>query len=293
MNAYSTKQEENTFVAKIKLTHFYGYKEKLLSLINQYLNEYYNDKNYTIDYESSSTVILNFHNNTDMANCVSRYLKLCKLEHIEFSKLIINLNIKIINQYNIFLSNRKKKTQKIHLLNLPKIFKNTIHSINKEDTSRKSFPKNLPSISKSVDTKFISLIPPPNEMSDRIKIDNDAIIVKDLNKEKENKIKNIENTEKKENNNIENKNIENIEKKENNIKVIKYNNYKPNYGKKNGWLIQNRIQQSHTESDVMVKSKYDKNLHNKEDEIDNNNENEKNIEKDNIDNKVLEKGNNN
>ena len=254
----STRQEENTFVAKLKLSHYYSYRDKLISIINKYLLECYGEVNYKIEYESSNTIILNFGHHTDTANCVSRFIKIMKLEYIEFYKLVCNLNIKIINSYNNFLS-QKKRLKKLNSIKLP-----GIHKINTDDSLKKIIisPQNiisksikkLPSINKSVDSVKIS------------SIDYDNLTYRE--KKSENKIIKTEKDI-----------LSEIEKTDKKFEIQSYNNKKTTHIKRNSWLIQNRIQQNQIESNVLQINKFEKEF---SDKYMNNTENEKNNDKENI-----------
>ena len=263
MKFFSTRQEENTFVAKIKLSHYYGYRDKLLSMINKYLLEFYGEINYKIDYESSNILILNFHQNTDMASCVSRFLKIVKLEYIEFYKLVCNLNIKIVNSNNLFLS-QKKNPKKLSSVKLPDIQISTDETLKKfntpsENVIMKPIIKNLPNINinKSVNSTT-------NSFECR------SMTIK---KEKpENKII------------INEKDIlSEIRKSEKKLEIEPYNHKKVVRGKNNGWLIQSKLQQNNIYSNIIQKNKFvrkfsDKNINNIEDEKKYNNKDNKNEE---------------
>ena len=271
MKFFSTGQEENTFVAKIKLSRYYGYRDKLISIINKYLLECYGEINYKIEYESSNTLILNFHQHTDMANCVSRYVKIMKLEYIEFSKLVCNLNIKIINSYNLFLS-KKKKPKKLNPVQLPGIYQNADESLKKiiippKNIIQKSFIKKLPSISKSVDyTK------------------NNPFGYNDLTG-RDKKIENKVTANEKDSYNLIQANDEKLE-------IQPYNQKREIHIRKNSWLIQSRLEQNNTETNVLQKSKFEKEF---ADKTMSNIENEKNYDKedDKNDKKEDSNGNNN
>jgi len=92
--------DENEFEGSIKITNFPS-KEKIIEKINLYLEKYKKEEKenfYEIEKETSTSLLLNFHKNTEMANYVIRKLKLLQMENQNYSKLNCHLAIKVINQ---------------------------------------------------------------------------------------------------------------------------------------------------------------------------------------------------
>ena len=90
-------KSENNFAGIIKIAN-YTDKDKLLEEINKFLSTNYHKKDfYNIAKETPDLLILNFHSETEVAECTSRFLKLLKLENKLFSNISIFLHIKILN----------------------------------------------------------------------------------------------------------------------------------------------------------------------------------------------------
>ena len=97
--------DTNEFEGRLKITNF-GSKDTILEKINIYLEKYNGEEKenlYEIEKETSNSLLLNFHKNTEIANYISRKLKLLQLGNKNFSKLNCHVTIKVINP------NQKKK----------------------------------------------------------------------------------------------------------------------------------------------------------------------------------------
>ena len=96
------KKINNEFEAKIRISNFSS-KESLLDKINSYLKNNKNDEEeeeqspYEIEKETSNMIILNFQKDTELANYISKKLKLLQIENPNFSNLKSSLRIRIIN----------------------------------------------------------------------------------------------------------------------------------------------------------------------------------------------------
>ena len=96
------KNINNEFEAKIRISNFSS-KESLLDKINSYLKNNKNDEEeeeqspYEIEKETSNMIILNFQKDTELANYISKKLKLLQIENPNFSNLKSSLRIRIIN----------------------------------------------------------------------------------------------------------------------------------------------------------------------------------------------------
>ena len=95
MNIFSSV-DGNQFEAKIKIVHNNN-QQKLIEIINNYLKRFYKNEKYILEKETQNILILNFKNNTEIANCLLRYLKIIKLEEVELSNIHISIHIKIVN----------------------------------------------------------------------------------------------------------------------------------------------------------------------------------------------------
>ena len=109
MSIFSS-EDGNRFEAKIKIVHNNNQK-KLLEIINNYLKRFYKYEEYKLEKETQNILILNFKNNTDIANCVLKFLKIVKLEQLELSNIYCTIHIKIINSLS-----KKKNWNKSNLL---------------------------------------------------------------------------------------------------------------------------------------------------------------------------------
>ena len=98
--------EENEFEGSIKITNFPS-KEKIIEKINLYLEKYKKEEK-----ETSTSLLLNFHKNTEMANYVIRKLKLLQMENQNYSKINCHLAIKVINQREKNEKNDEGKNEK-------------------------------------------------------------------------------------------------------------------------------------------------------------------------------------
>ena len=91
--------DTNEFEGKVKITGFPS-KDSIIEKINIYLEKYKTEENanlYEIEKETSSSIFLNFHKNTEIANLIIRKLKLLQMGNKNFSKLNCHLNIKVIS----------------------------------------------------------------------------------------------------------------------------------------------------------------------------------------------------
>jgi hypothetical protein len=118
MNIFSSA-DGNRFEAKLKISHNNNQKE-LLEIINNFLKKYYKNDSFFVEKETPNILILNFKDNTNMANCVLRYLKLIKLEKIEFANITCSVSIKILNNFTKIKNYNKPKL----LLSSLSIYKN-------------------------------------------------------------------------------------------------------------------------------------------------------------------------
>ena len=98
MNTFSSV-EGNRFEAKIKILHNNNQK-LLIEKINNYLKRFYNNEQYILEKETPNILILNFKNNTEIANCVLRFLKIKRLEELELSNIYCSIHIKIVNAFS-------------------------------------------------------------------------------------------------------------------------------------------------------------------------------------------------
>lgn len=91
--------DTNEFEGRVKITGFTS-KESILEKIDGYIEKYKNDdkeKLYEIEKETSSSLLLNFHKNTELANMIIRKVKLLQMENKNFSKINCHLSIKVIS----------------------------------------------------------------------------------------------------------------------------------------------------------------------------------------------------
>jgi len=136
--------DENEFEGSIKITNFPS-KEKIIEKINLYLEKYKKEEKenfYEIEKETSTSLLLNFHKNTEMANYVIRKLKLLQMENQNYSKLNCHLAIKVINQRE---KNEKNEEGKSVKSNKSYRTKKTDYSVYNIDT------KNNPRMNKLLD----------------------------------------------------------------------------------------------------------------------------------------------
>ena len=73
---------------------------RIFILLFKNFKNYYNNEYYLLEKESPTILILNFKNNTDIANCLSRYLKIVKLEDNELSNISSTVKVKVVNDFS-------------------------------------------------------------------------------------------------------------------------------------------------------------------------------------------------
>lgn len=91
--------DTNEFEGKVKISGFPS-KESLIEKIDSYINKYKVEENenlYEIEKETSTSILLNFHKNTEMANLIIRKLKLLQMGNKNFEKLKCHLTINVIS----------------------------------------------------------------------------------------------------------------------------------------------------------------------------------------------------
>ena len=91
--------DTNKFEGKVKITGFPS-KDSIIEKIDLYLEKYKTDQKenlYDIEKETSNSILLNFHQNTEMANYVVNKLKLLKMGNNNYSKLNCHISIKVIS----------------------------------------------------------------------------------------------------------------------------------------------------------------------------------------------------
>jgi hypothetical protein len=106
--------DTNEFEGRVKITGFPS-KEAVLEKINGYIEKYKSDekeKLYEIEKETSSSILLNFHKNTEMANLVIGKLKLLQMGNQNFSKLNCHLSIKVISPNQNEKNEKKEENEK-------------------------------------------------------------------------------------------------------------------------------------------------------------------------------------
>ena len=106
--------DTNEFEGRVKITGFPS-KEAVLEKINGYIEKYKSDekeKLYEIEKETSSSILLNFHKNTEMANLVVGKLKLLQMGNQNFSKLNSHLSIKVISPNQNEKNEKKEENEK-------------------------------------------------------------------------------------------------------------------------------------------------------------------------------------
>ena len=113
---------KNTFEGRLKITGFPS-KDSIIEKINLYIDKYKSkekQKLYDIEKETSNSILLNFHQSTEMANYINTKLTLLKMGNNKYSKMDCHLSTKIIipnqnqNEKNDKKENNEmgKKTQK-------------------------------------------------------------------------------------------------------------------------------------------------------------------------------------
>ena len=91
--------DTNEFEGRVKITGFPS-KESLIEKIDSYVNKYKSEENeniYEIEKETSTSILLNFHKNTELANLIIRKLKLLQLGNKNYEKLKCHLTINVIS----------------------------------------------------------------------------------------------------------------------------------------------------------------------------------------------------
>jgi len=126
----TNNKNKNEFEAKIKISNFPS-KEEIIEKIDLFCNQNKaKDEEtslYDIEKETSNMILLNFHQNTELANYINRELKLLQIEKSNFSKMNVNLKVKINNPNNIKKKQEKKENEDKENLNIKK------KNINKND----------------------------------------------------------------------------------------------------------------------------------------------------------------
>ena len=154
----TNNKNKNEFEAKIKISNFPS-KEEIIEKINLFCNQNKaKDEEaslYDIEKETSNMILLNFHQNTELANYINRELKLLQIEKSNFSKMNVNLKVKINNPNNIKKKQEKKENEDKENLNLKKknINKNDIINI---DTKNNPFLNKILSKSLNFNRKNIN-----------------------------------------------------------------------------------------------------------------------------------------
>ena len=124
----TNNKNKNEFEAKIKISNFPS-KEEIIDKINLFCNKNKTEDDetslYDIEKENSNMILLNFHQNTELANFINRELKLLQIEKSNFSNININLKMKLKNPNNIKQKQDKKEdddkeNQKIKKKNINK-----------------------------------------------------------------------------------------------------------------------------------------------------------------------------
>ena len=166
------KKINNEFEAKIKVSNFSS-KESILDKINSYCK---NDKSeeegenspYDIEKETANMILLNFKKDTELANYVSKKLKLLQIENSNFSNIKSNLIIKVVNpnvnkgkQNKNENNDNKEKTK-------TKIISNNIYNIDTIDTKNNRALNKL--LSKSLNFNKRNINRYTNPQSDKMKI---------------------------------------------------------------------------------------------------------------------------
>ena len=90
--------DTNEFEGKVKISGFPS-KESLIEKIDSYVNKYKeeNENLYEIEKETSTSILLNFHKNTELANLIIRKLKLLQMGNKNYEKLKCHLTINVIS----------------------------------------------------------------------------------------------------------------------------------------------------------------------------------------------------
>ena len=91
--------DRNEFEGKIKITGFPS-KDAIIEKIDNYLSKYKTNETeniYDIENETSSSILLNFHKNTEIANFINRKLKLLQITNDNYSKLNCHVTVNVIS----------------------------------------------------------------------------------------------------------------------------------------------------------------------------------------------------
>ena len=151
-------KNKNEFEAKIKISNFPS-KEEIIEKVDLFCNKNKakDEKTslYDIEKENSNMILLNFHQNTELANYINRELKLLQIEKSNFSNINVNLKIKINNPNNIKKKQETKENENKENLNIKKknINKNDIINI---DTKNNPFLNKILSKSLNFNRKNIN-----------------------------------------------------------------------------------------------------------------------------------------
>ena len=108
------RRAENDFEGVVKISNIENNKEKIIEEVNKYIEEHYQKPDlYVLEKETPKRLILNFHTNTEIAGCISRYLKLLQLENPDFSNIKVNLNVSIVNTNSKQQNENEEKSDSI------------------------------------------------------------------------------------------------------------------------------------------------------------------------------------
>ena len=132
--------DTNEFEGKVKIIGFPS-KESLIEKIDSYLNKYKegNENIYEIEKETSTSILLNFQKNTEMANLIIRKLKLLQMGNKNFEKLKCHLAINVISPK----PKEKKDTKEVEDTKDANDIKDTKDSKNKKDTKNAKDKKDI------------------------------------------------------------------------------------------------------------------------------------------------------
>lgn len=106
--------DTNEFEGRVKITGFPS-KDSLIEKINLYLEKYKSDQKeslYEIEKETSNSILLNFHKNTEIANYIVRKLKLLQMGNQNYSKMNYHLTVKVISPNQNDKNEKKKDDEK-------------------------------------------------------------------------------------------------------------------------------------------------------------------------------------
>ena len=105
--------DTNKFEGKVKITGFPS-KDSIIEKINLYLEKYKSEQKeslYDIEKESSNSLLLNFHQNTEIANYVINKLKLLKMGNNNYSKINCHISIKVISPETNIKNEKKENNE--------------------------------------------------------------------------------------------------------------------------------------------------------------------------------------